>query len=112
MVSEPCGKVKPVTAVRPSGSAEAVANFNVAAKEAGLPTGSGTSIAFVGSRSAYADIVVSTDRPYALVNSSAPTKIALYGTDLPAMRALVAVITGKAEARGKLPVDGITVKEC
>jgi beta-N-acetylhexosaminidase len=112
MVSEPCGKANPVTTVRASGSTDAVANFNVAAKEAGLPTGSGTSIAFVGSRSAYADIVVSTDRPYALVNSSAPTKIALYGTDLPAMRALVAVITDKAEARGKLPVDGIKVEEC
>jgi len=112
MVSRPCGTVDQVTAVRPSGSSEAVANFEVAAKEAGLTTGRGTSIAFVGSRSGYADIVVSTDRPYALASSTAPTKIALYGTDLPAMRALIAVITGKAEARGKLPVDGISVKEC
>ncbi len=112
VVSEECGESKPVRGVRPSGSPAAVASFKVAAKEAGLPTGSGASLAFVGSRSAYADIVVSTDRPYALANSTAPTKIALYGTELPAMRALVAVILGKAEARGKLPVDGMTVKEC
>ena len=112
MVSESCGKPDPVTAVRPSGSSEAVANFRAAAKEAGLSTGGGPSIAFVSSRSAYADIVVATDRPYALVNSSAPTKVALYGTGLPAMRALVAVLTDKAEARGRLPVDGIDVKAC
>lgn len=112
MVSEVCGKRKAVTGVRPSGTPAVVANFKVAAKEAGLPTGSGASLAFVGSRSAYADIVVSTDRPYALANSTAPTKIALYGTEVPAMRALVAVLLGKAEARGKLPVDGMTVKEC
>lgn len=112
MVSEVCGKRKTVTGVRPSGTPTVVANFKVAAKEAGLPTGSGASLAFVGSRSAYADIVVSTDRPYALANSTAPTKIALYGTEVPAMRALVAVLLGKAEARGKLPVDGMTVKEC
>lgn len=112
MVSEPCEKTEPVTGVRASGSTEAVANFNAAAKEAGLAIGRGPSLAFVGSRTAYADIVVATDRPYALQSSTAPTKIALYGTDLPAMRALVAVITGQAEAPGKLPVDGITTKEC
>jgi beta-N-acetylhexosaminidase len=112
MVSEVCGKTKPFTAVRPSGSAATVANFKIAAKEAGLSTASGATLAFTSSRSAYADIVVSTDRPYALENSTAPTKIALYGTELPAMRALVAVLTGKAEARGKLPVDGIAVKQC
>ncbi|MDR7087720.1 beta-N-acetylhexosaminidase [Aeromicrobium panaciterrae] len=112
MVSEVCGASDPVTAVRPSGSSAAVANFKAAAKEAGLSTSGGSSLAFTSSRSAYADIVVSTDRPYALANSTAPTKIALYGTELPAMRALVAVLTGKAEARGKLPVDGIAVKQC
>ncbi len=112
MVTEVCGTSEPVTAVRPSGSSEAVANFKIAAKEAGLSTASGATLAFTSSRRAYADIVVSTDRPYALENSTAPTKIALYGSGLPAMRALVAVLAGKAEARGKLPVDGITVKQC
>jgi len=112
MVSEVCGKENVVTAVRPSGSAESVTNFKLAAKEAGLATTAGPSLAFVGSRSAYADIVVATDRPYALANSTAPAKIALYGTELPAMRALVAVLMGKAEARGKLPVDGIPVNAC
>ncbi len=112
MVDRACGADKPVAGVRPSGSPEAVANFQVAAKDAGLPTGSGPSLAFVGSRGAYADIVVSTDRPYALASSVAPTKIALYGSDVPAMRALVAVLQGKAEPRGKLPVDGMKTGEC
>lgn len=110
-VEGPC-RLEPVPAVRPTGSAEAVASFTIAAREAGLPTGSGPSIAFTASRGAYADIVVSTDRPYALTYSTARTRIALYGTDVPAMRALVAVLQGKAELRGKLPVDGIEVRPC
>lgn len=111
MVSEDCSAER-ITSVRPSGSPAVVSSFTAAAKEAGLGTGSGPTLAFTASRNAYADIVVATDRPYALVNSTASTKIALYGTELPAMRALVAVLTGKAKARGELPVDGITVKEC
>lgn len=111
LVDGPC-KVTPVTSVRASGTAEAVASFDVAAKEAGLPTGSGTSVVFAGSRGVHGDVVVSTDRPYVLAYSSAKAKLALYGTDVPAMRALVAVLQGTAEPRGKLPVDGMRVREC
>jgi beta-N-acetylhexosaminidase len=106
VVAHPC-PVPKITAVMPSGSADAVAAFRIAAQEAGLPVGSGTSVALLGPGvpAASAAVVVSTDAPYGLARSSAPTKIALYGRDVPAMRALVKILTGKARALGKLPVD-------
>ncbi|MCL3819750.1 glycoside hydrolase family 3 N-terminal domain-containing protein [Aeromicrobium wangtongii] len=106
VVAHPC-PVPKITAVMPSGSAEAVAAFRVAAQEAGLPLGSGTSVALLGPGvpAASAAVVVSTDTPYGLARSSAPTKVALYGRDVPAMRALVKILMGKARAQGKLPVD-------
>lgn len=113
VVSRPCPTV-PVTSVRPTGSAAAVASFTEAAKEAGLPLGSGPSLTFLGqgSAGAYGDIVVATDAPYGLAQSQAQTRIALYGNDIPAMRALVDVLTGQAEARGRSPVDGIKASTC
>lgn len=106
VVAHPC-PVPKITAVAPSGSSDAVAAFRIAAEEAGLPLGSGTSVAFVGPSvpAASADVVVSIDTPYGLARSSAPTKVALYGRDVPAMRALVDVLLGDARALGKLPVD-------
>lgn len=106
IVAHPC-PVPKIAAVAPSGSPEAVAAFRVAAEEAGLPLGSGTSVSLLGpgAGGTVADIAVSTDTPYSLARSSAPTKIALYGRDLPAMRALVAVLKGDERALGKLPVD-------
>jgi beta-N-acetylhexosaminidase len=106
IVAQPC-PVPRITAVMPSGSPSAVAAFRTAAQEAGLPIGSGTSVAFLGEgvRSSSAAVVVSTDTPYGLAASSAPTRIALYGRGVPAMRALVKVLQGKQPASGKLPVD-------
>lgn len=114
-VSRPC-PAPVVTAAAPTGSPVAVASFRTAAQDAGLALGSGTTIAFLGpgGSGAYADVVVSTDTPYGLAGSSAPTKIALYGSDVPAMRALVKVLMGKADAKGRLPVagPGLTVTRC
>ena len=106
VVAHPC-PVPRITSVTPTGSSEAVAAFRTAAQEAGLPLGGGTSVALLGPGvpAASADVVVSTDTPYGLARSSGPIKVALYGRDVPAMRALVAVLTGKARALGKLPVD-------
>ncbi len=106
IVAHPC-PVPPISSVAPVGNAEAVAAFRVAAEEAGLPIGSGTSIAFLGAgaSASSASVVVSTDTPYGLAGSSAPTKIALYGKDVPAMRALVKVLMRDARAQGSLPVD-------
>jgi beta-N-acetylhexosaminidase len=106
IVAYPC-PVPKITAVMPSGSPDAVAAFRIAAQEAGLPLGSGTSVALLGPGvpAASANVVVSTDTPYGLARSAAPTKVALYGRDVPAMRALVKVLMGDARALGKLPVD-------
>lgn len=106
VVAHPC-PVPSITSVDPSGSAEAVAAFRTAAVEAGLPLGSGTTVTFLGPqvRTASAQVVVSTDTPYGLASSVAPTKVALYGRDVPAMRALVKVLQGKTRALGKQPVD-------
>lgn len=111
VVASPC-PVPAVTGVRPLGSAPAVAAFTTAAREAGLPLGTGTSVAFLGmgSGGASADVVVSTDVPYGLANSTAPTKIALYGPGVPAMRALVKRLMGKTGAPGNLPVDAPGLK--
>ncbi|AWB93339.1 glycoside hydrolase family 3 N-terminal domain-containing protein [Aeromicrobium chenweiae] len=106
IVAHPC-PVPKIAGVVPLGSPEAVTAFRTAAEEAGLPLGSGTSVVFLGpgSSGAAGDVAVSTDTPYALASSSAPTKIALYGRDVPAMRALVKVLQGTARAQGALPVD-------
>ena len=106
VVAHPC-PVPRITSVSPYGSAEAVSAFRVAAQEAGLPLGGGTSVALLGPgvSAATADVVVSTDTPYGLASSSAPTKVALYGRDVSAMRALVKVLMGDARALGRLPVD-------
>ncbi|MGA8986583.1 glycoside hydrolase family 3 protein [Aeromicrobium sp.] len=106
VVAHPC-PVPAVTAIVPTGQASAVAAFRTAAQELGLPLGAGTSIAFLGPgyRSASADIVVSTDTPYGLASSAAPTKVALYGADVPAMRALVKILLGRQRALGRLPVE-------
>lgn len=116
VVASPC-PVPQVPGVRPSGPPEVVAAFTAAAQDAGLPLGTGPSLAFLapGTGGGYADIVVSTDTPYNLATSTAGTKIALYGSGVPAMRALVARLTGDAGAPGDLPVDGAglhRVKAC
>jgi beta-N-acetylhexosaminidase len=93
--------------VRGVGDPSAVAAFHRAARRAGLRTGAGATVALIGYRGAprSADIVVSTDTPYVLSGSRARTaKVALYGDTPGAMRALVDVLRGKAQAPGRLPV--------
>ena len=114
VVSEPCEDTEPPTSFVPYGSPGVVAAFTEAAQDAGVGIGSGPSVILLGYGSAGAtgDIVVSTDRPFALNTSQAATKIALYGDGVPAMRALVDVLTGRAEASGAVPVDGVDVGTC
>jgi beta-N-acetylhexosaminidase len=106
VVSGPCRGRLVGRSVRASGPADVVARFNAAARRAGLRTGSGTSVALIGygGSGRSADVVVTTDTPYALGASSARTKIAMYGDTPGAMRALVDVLLGKARAPGTLPV--------
>lgn len=107
VVSGPCRGRLVGPAVRAYGPAEAVARFEAVARKAGLRTGSGTTVGFVGYRGTgtTADVVVTTDTPYALGRSSARVaKVAMYGDTRGAMRALVDVLLGRARAPGTLPV--------
>ena len=94
--------------VHVTGPSTAVARFRSAASAAGLPTGRrGSTVRLVGYGGAAArgDVVVALDTPYVLGRSRAGTaKIAAYGDTPGAMRALVAVLLGRAEAPGTLPV--------
>ena len=117
VVDGPCKGALVEGPVRPVGDGEAVDAFTDAAKDAGLEIGNGPEVNFVGwgGSPASGDIVVTTDTPYALGDSDADTaKIALYGATPQAMRALVAVLQGKARAPGKLPVpvDGVPRDGC
>ena len=80
-----------------------------AAGAAGLRVGpGGTTVALLAYRygPASADVVVSLDTPYVLASSRASVaKLALFGSNTEAMTALVAVLTGKASAQGRLPVS-------
>lgn len=108
VASGPCSGRLVGPSVRATGSSEAVARFNEAAANAGLETGSGTSVALAGygGSALSADIVVSTDSPYVLGQSSARrAKIAVYGDTPGAMRALTDVLLGKTKAPGRLPVE-------
>ena len=117
VVSGPCRGRLVGPAVRAYGPADAVARFEAVARKAGLRTGSGTTVGFVGygGTGTTADVVVTTDTPYALGRSAARVaKIALYGDTRGAMRALVDVLLGRARAPGTLPVPvaGVERRGC
>lgn len=117
MVDGPCEGALVKGAVQPVGDGDAVATFTAAAESAGLNIGSGPTVHFIGwgGSAGSGDIVVTTDTPYALGDSTATTaKIALYGDTPQAMKALVAVLQGKTKAPGKLPVsvDGVPRTGC
>lgn len=114
MVAQPCEPVEAPTSFVPYGSPGMVAAFTRAAEDAGVGVGSGPSVILLGygSSGATGDIVVSTDRPFALSTSQAATKVALFGDGEPAMRALIDVLTGEAEARGSMPVEGVEISAC
>ncbi|XKH58258.1 beta-N-acetylhexosaminidase [Citricoccus nitrophenolicus] len=81
-----------------------------AAEAAGLMVGTGPVVNLVGSArgSGQGDVVVTLDAPFGLAQSSVPdggAKVALYGRTPGAFEALVAVLTGEAEAPGALPVE-------
>jgi beta-N-acetylhexosaminidase len=87
------------------GSDQDRARFAAAAAKAGLSIGQGPLVTLVGyaGRPAGGDIAVALDAPWPLAGSSSPVKIALYGRTPGAFDALLAVLTGKAAAPGKLP---------
>lgn len=99
-----------------SGDSETVSRFRAAARRAGLSTSGGTSVVLLGygASARRGDVVVATDTPYVLGQSTARTKIATYGDTPGAMRALVDVLLGRAPAPGRLPVPvgGVPRRGC
>lgn len=85
------------------------ARMVAAAEAAGLTVGSGDVVRLLGAlppNPGSGDVVVSLDTPYALADSEAATaKIALYNRTPGAFRALVDVLTGRAQGAGRLPVE-------
>jgi beta-N-acetylhexosaminidase len=83
-----------------------LARFTAAAQAAGLTVGgSGDVVRLLdGSGAGAADVAVALDTPYALADSRAPVRIALYGRTPQAFQALVDVLLGEASAGGTLPV--------
>lgn len=116
-LSGTCGARLVGDSISISGGTEADrAALAAAAQNAGLGTGSGDSVVLVGGSSYQAgggaggpgtgrgDIVVTTDRPYPLADSTASTAlIAAYGRDSATMEALVQVLLGETTATGALP---------
>ncbi len=107
VVGRSCETDLALEAVTPVGDPRLVDRFTRAAEESGLGVTGGPTVALVGNGTPVpaADIPVATDRPYVLADSTAATRIALYGSGRPAMDALVDVLTGETQARGALPVD-------
>jgi beta-N-acetylhexosaminidase len=99
-----------------SGDSEAASAFRAAARKRGLSTSGGSAVVFLGyaDSARSGDVVVTTDTPYALRQSRARTKIALYGDTRGAMRALVDVLLGRERAPGHLPVrvSGVPRQGC
>ncbi|WP_426996519.1 glycoside hydrolase family 3 protein [Pseudarthrobacter sp. N5] len=87
------------------GSAQDRSRFEAAARDAGLGLGSGPLVNLIGygGGTVGGDVAVALDAPWPLAASAAPVKIALYGRSRGAFGALLAVLTGKAAASGKLP---------
>ncbi|WP_010524613.1 glycoside hydrolase family 3 N-terminal domain-containing protein [Nesterenkonia sp. F] len=107
LVSGTCGEDLTGQGIRIlGGTATDRARLAAAAWDAGIPTGQGTTVQlFGGSRgSAGGDVAVALDRPAALADSDAETRIALYGRTEESFAALVEVLAG-AEAPGRLPAE-------
>jgi beta-N-acetylhexosaminidase len=106
VVKGPCtGRLIPSSVSLSGGSVLERERFTAAARRAGVAVGSGpiVSLAGYGSGAVTGDVAVALDTPSPLAGSTAPTKIALYGRTSAAFDALLAVLTGKAAAPGKLP---------
>ncbi len=115
LVSGPC-PATPLRAVRVvGGTAQDRARFAAAARAGGLRLGSGPTLALATSTPVSAELVVALGWPTVLGRSRGPGgRYALYGRTPGAFAALVAVLIGRAEATGALPVrvPGAVVTAC
>jgi beta-N-acetylhexosaminidase len=108
VVDGPCSGWMVRRSVQVTGPAGAVAAFKTAAHAAGLGTGSeGRMVRLIGygGKPATGGVIVALDTPYVLGRSTGRVaRIGLYNDTPSAMRALVAVLLGRASAPGTLPV--------
>lgn len=108
VVDGPCSGWLVRNSVQVTGPAGAVAAFKTAAHAAGLETGAeGRMVRLIGYRGkpATGGVIVALDTPYVLGRSTGRVaRIGLYNDTPSAMRALVAVLLGRASAPGILPV--------
>ncbi|CAI3801858.1 Beta-hexosaminidase [Pseudarthrobacter sp. MM222] len=112
VLAGPCsGPMVPPSVRVTGGTDQDRARFAAAARDVGISIGEGPLVSLIGHRrpaldpaAPVADVVVTLDAPWALADSAAPAKIALYGRSPGAFEALAAVLAGKAAAPGKLPV--------
>lgn len=111
-VAGPCQGRLVGSRVKVTGPGIEVSRFRAAASAAGLAVGrGGTTVRLVGigGDAVRGDVVVAMDTPYVLGDSSAPVKLATYGTTYGAMAALVDVLLGRRGAPGALPVPVVGV---
>ncbi|MFB9319314.1 glycoside hydrolase family 3 protein [Cryptosporangium minutisporangium] len=102
------------------GSAEARDFLTAALGRQGVRVGAGgDSIHLTGYLDGAADlrpatVTVATDTPYLLASAKSPTLVATYGNVEASMKALAAVLTGKAKAGGRspVPVSGLPRSAC
>jgi beta-N-acetylhexosaminidase len=112
----------PVRITASSGRQEQVGWLTDALRQAGVAvTGSGgTQVHLVGygdgpaDLAAGANVTVAMDTPYVLAGSGSPVLVATYSSTEASMRALAAVIAGKAKATGRSPVTvaGLPASAC
>lgn len=91
------------------GSEEERATLVAALATHGIASGGGTTVRLLGSSSGVgsADVVVALDAPWGLAQSTAGTKIGLFGRSDDALAALADVLAGARSGRGAWPVAGL-----
>lgn len=112
VLAGPCDGALVPPSVRVSGGTERDrSRFETAARGAGISAGEGPLVYLIGpgkapadTEAAAADVAVALDAPWALAESTARVRIALYGRSQGAFEVLAAVLAGTATAPGRLPV--------
>jgi beta-N-acetylhexosaminidase len=106
VVAGPCSGRLVRDGIRVVGPSPQADRLRAAARQAGLPVGSGTRVVLVprGGTAARGSVVVALDTPYVLRRSDARVKVATFGDDYAVMRNLVDLLLGRTTAPGRLPV--------
>jgi beta-N-acetylhexosaminidase len=107
-----------LTAVTLTGTDQtAIRRLSAALTARGVQVGAGPVVNVIGGEdftnaAAAAQVTVSAGTPYPLASSPAPVRLSAYGDDPAAMAALADVLSGRAAARGRLPVPVGLTRPC